>query len=370
MGELENIGLKGKFDYIIITDAIRYTKDVWLLFRALKKLMLPGTEVITYYRIPVWEVILEWFKFYINRSWKRRPSLFALNDIENLLYLNGYNVVQRGRNGSKILAPLHYAVAKGEDTSKKFNELSCSVIIPTKDEAGNIEEIVERTPIMGQHTELIFVDGNSKDGTIEKIAEMIRKFPKKDIKLIHQGKGRGKADAVKKGFSSAKGDILFILDGDLSVAPEELTKFYLTIAEGKGEFINGSRLVYPMEKDAMKFFNKLGNRFFCIFFSILFKRHITDTLCGTKVLLKSDYNRILEMNIFNGMDPFGDFELLLGAHLLNLKILELPVRYKASVYGKTKIQGFKHWLRLLKLCLIALRKLKFSKSISSYRPQY
>lgn len=246
----------------------------------------------------------------------------------------------------------------GEKTNEKFDELSCSVIIPTKEEAGNIEEIVKRTPIMGKYTELIFVDGNSKDGTIEKIEEIIKKFPEKDIKLIRQGEGSGKADAVKKGFAQAKGDILFILDADLSVSPEELSKFYLAIAEGKAEFINGTRFVYPMEKNAMKFLNKIANRFFSIFFTHLLKRRITDTLCGTKVLLKSDYNRILGMNVFNGMDPFGDFELLFGAHLLNRKILELPVRYKARVYGKTKIQGFRQGLRLLRLCLIALRKLK------------
>ncbi len=349
---------------------IKHTEDAWLLFRNLKNFTHKKTGIIIFYRISSVERILEWIKFYINMKWKKRSILFSQKDIENLLYINGYRVLESGREGLKIFFSLNYLVAEKEEDSGRYRELSCSVIIPTKNEAGNIEEIISRMPAMGTHTELIFVDGNSTDGTAEKIEEMIKKFPDMDIKLIHQGKGSGKADAVKKGFAQAKGDILFILDGDLSVAPEELTKFYLAIAEGKGEFINGTRLVYPMEKDAMKFLNKLANRFFSIFFSTLFKRRITDTLCGTKVLLKKDYQRILEMNIFNGMDPFGDFELLLGAYLLNLKILELPVRYKARVYGKTKIQGFRQGLRLLRLCSIALRKLKFKKFISSYRPQY
>lgn len=356
ISDFEDIKIARKFDYVIITDIVKHLKDIWLFFRNLKKLTTQESKIIVYYKTSLRGLILEKIKFYLNSD-RHRQNIFILTDLENLLNLNGYEVIQKKRWG--IIKPFHLLVAKNEIEKKKLQEFTCSVIIPTKDEAGNIEEIVKRIPQMGKGTELIFVDGNSKDGTVDRIKESIKNHPERNIKLIHQGPGKGKADAVKKGIASARGDLLFILDADLSVSPEDLPKFYSVFSEGRADFINGTRFIYPMEKSAMPFLNKLANKFFAIFFSIILKQRITDTLCGTKVIVKSDFEKINNLNPLNGLDPFGDFELLIGARILKLKIVELPVRYKARTYGKTKIHGFREGLRLLRLCLIALKRLEF-----------
>jgi glycosyltransferase involved in cell wall biosynthesis len=254
-------------------------------------------------------------------------------------------------------------------------ERSVTVVIPCRNERGNIRAAVERTPDMGSHTEIIFVDGNSSDGTVELIEQVIQEqVGRRDLKLIHQvppgsqegaSHGRmlrlGKGDAVRKGFAAATGEILMILDADLTVPPEDLPKFYLALAERRGEFINGTRLVYPMEKQAMRFLNKVANRAFGILFTWLCGQRLKDTLCGTKALLRKDYQRIAAGRAFFGdFDPFGDFDLLFGATKQQLRIVEVPVRYRERTYGDVKIQRFKHGLILLRMCAVALRKLKLS----------
>jgi glycosyltransferase involved in cell wall biosynthesis len=215
-------------------------------------------------------------------------------------------------------------------------------------------------PALGTETEIIFVDGNSTDGTVEAIEAVIAKYgTARSIKLVHQGNGRGKGDAVRKGFDAATGDVLMILDADLTVAPEDLPKFYDALISGKGDFINGTRLVYPMESQAMRFLNFLGNKFFGMAFSWLLGQRITDTLCGTKVLFKRDYERIKAgRSYFGNFDPFGDFDLLFGAARLNLRLIDLPVRYHDRTYGETKISRFRHGLLLFRMCGIALKRLK------------
>jgi glycosyltransferase involved in cell wall biosynthesis len=235
-----------------------------------------------------------------------------------------------------------------------------SVIIPCRNERGNIEEAVKRTPELGAHTELIFVEGNSTDGTAEEIGRVIAAYPARDIKLIPQGEGRGKGDAVRKGFAAAKGDILMILDADLTVEPEELPKFCDALISGRGEFIHGSRLIYPMEQEAMRFLNLLGNKFFSMTFSYLLEQRFKDTLCGTKVLFRSDYEQIAaNRSYFGDFDPFGDFDLIFGAAKLNLKIVEIPIHYHARTYGTTSISRFRHGWLLLRMSWFAMRKLKF-----------
>jgi glycosyltransferase involved in cell wall biosynthesis len=212
---------------------------------------------------------------------------------------------------------------------------------------------------MGGGTEIIFVDGNSTDGTVGEIERMIAAEPGRSIRLIHQGHGTGKGDAVRKGFAAATGDVLMILDADLTVPPECLPRFVDALVGGKGEFVNGTRLVYPMERDAMRFLNKAGNRFFSILFSWLLNQPIRDTLCGTKVLSRADYETIARnRSYFGDFDPFGDFDLLLGAAKANLKIVEVPVRYEARRYGDTKISRFRHGALLLKMSWFAFWRLK------------
>jgi ubiquinone/menaquinone biosynthesis C-methylase UbiE len=381
--DIEDLHLIERFDYVIMSDLVSHLTDVWQAFRCLQRVTKPETRVIITQFNYLWEPLLRLGEKLRLKMPQYYQNWLSLDDVENLLNLNGYEVIQKGM---KLLFPIkiplvstilnrffaklplikhlcliEYIVAK-EKPGGRVKEYSCSVVIPCKDEVGNIEGCVERTPDLGTHTELIFVDGSSTDGTCEKIEEIIEKYKgKKDIKLIHQGEGKGKGDAMKKGFAKATGDILFILDADLTVPPEDLPKFYLAIAEGKGEFINGTRLVYPMEKQAMRTLNLIANKIFGIIFTWLLEQRIKDTLCGTKVLFRRDYERIAQNRSFFGdFDPFGDFDILFGAAKLNLKIVEIPVRYKARTYGDIKISRFKHGWLLLRMCVIAFRRLKLN----------
>jgi len=243
---------------------------------------------------------------------------------------------------------------------RKREALSVSVVVPARNEADNIENIVKRLPRMGPDDELIFVEGNSSDNTWEKIVEVQRKYSaERQIKVMKQP-GKGKGDAVRKGFEAASKDILMILDADLSVAPESLPLFYDAIVRDKGEFLNGSRLVYPMDKNAMRFFNMAANKFFALAFSYVLGQRFKDTLCGTKVILRDNYRKIAETRSFFGeFDPFGDFDLIFGAARLGLKIVEIPIAYKERSYGTTNIRRWKHGFILLKMLLYSARKIKF-----------
>ena len=312
-----------------------------------------------------------------------QQNWLGMQDLQNLLELNHFAIVRSGMTqllpldlpliapclngyvaalpGIRHLALTQYFVCKlaGGGGPVPARDYSCSVIVPCKNERGNVDDIVARTPEMGKGTELIFVDGNSDDGTVEAIEEHLRAGTRPRMRLIHQGDGKGKGDAVRKGFAAASGDVLFILDADLTVPPEDLPKFYAAIAEGKGEFVNGSRLVYPMEGEAMRFLNALGNKFFGLALSSILEQRLKDTLCGTKVLFRRDYERIARARGFFGdFDPFGDFDLIFGAAKQNLKIVELPIRYRARTYGETKISRFRNGMQLARMTLHAYRKFK------------
>ena len=213
---------------------------------------------------------------------------------------------------------------------------------------------------MGRQTEVVFVDGNSTDGTVEEIERQIKLHPERNIKLLHQGEAKGKGDAVRKGFAEACGDVLAIQDADLTVPPEDLLKFFKALCQSKGEFISGSRLVYPMEKEAMRFLNLLGNKFFSVLFTWLLGQRFKDTLCGTKMISKKNYELIAANRAYFGeFDPFGDFDLIFGAVKQNLKVVEIPVNYKARTYGTTNISRFEHGWLLLKMSWIAFKKIKW-----------
>ena len=303
-------------------------------------------------------------------------------DISNLLELTGFEVI---RTTQEILFPVnipiitkflnqflvrvwplnHLALTNFIIARLKPNifeiksQAKVSVIVPARNEEGNIDEIIMRTPEMGTGTEIVFVEGHSTDNTLDAIKKSIAKYPNKNISVFTQT-GKGKGDAVRLGFSKASGDVLMILDADLTVPPEDLPKFYNALINGTGEFINGVRLVYPMEDEAMRFFNLLGNKFFSYAFSWLLGQPIKDTLCGTKVLWKKDYKRIAANRlVFGDFDPFGDFDLIFGAARLSFKIVDLPIHYRARKYGSTNIQRWRHGFLLLKMVVFAARKLKF-----------
>jgi glycosyltransferase involved in cell wall biosynthesis len=237
---------------------------------------------------------------------------------------------------------------------------STTVVIPARNESGNIENAITRLPKFGKHVEIIFIEGNSTDDTWQKIQEIQHKYKDTHDIKIGQQKGKGKADAVREGYKIATGDILMILDADLTVPPEDIPKFYDAIAGSKGDFINGTRLVYPMEGEAMRFLNYLGNHFFSWVFTWLLDQRFKDTLCGTKVMFREDYIKLTKnRKYFGEFDPFGDFDLLFGAHKLNLKIVEIPIKYRDRTYGSTNISRFKHGVILLRMCAFASRKCKF-----------
>jgi glycosyltransferase involved in cell wall biosynthesis len=234
-----------------------------------------------------------------------------------------------------------------------------SVVVPARNEAGNVPAVFERLPEMGAGTELIFVEGHSSDGTYEAIEREMGKRRRPRTKLFRQT-GRGKGDAVRLGFARANGGVLMILDADLTVPPEDLPRFYEAWRSRQGEFINGVRLVYPMQERAMRFFNLAGNKFFSLAFTWLLGQSVKDTLCGTKVLSRADYERIAANRAYFGeIDPFGDFDLIFGAARLNLKIVDLPVRYRERTYGETNIRRWSHGALLLKMVLLAMRRIKF-----------
>jgi SAM-dependent methyltransferase len=384
--DAEDLRLGEKFDYIILSDIIGHLYDVYQAFRELRKVTKPDSRIIiTHYNF-LWEPVLKLGEKLRLKMKEGHQNWLSLPDIENLLDLNGFEVIKRDYRLlfpkyiplistllNKYIAKLplikklclvQYLVARPADTdfAPPTKQYSVTVLVPCKNEKGNIAGAVTRTPEMGIKQEMIFVDGSSTDGTVEEIEEMIAKYQgKKDIKLIHQGEAKGKGDAVRKGFAAAQNDILMILDSDLTVPPEDLPKFYQALTERKGEFINGTRLVYPMEKEAMRTLNIMGNKVFSWIFTWLLGQRIKDTLCGTKVLFREDYLRIAAgRSYFGDFDPFGDFDLLFGATKLNLKIVEVPIRYRARVYGDIKIDRFRHGWLLGKMCFVALRKLKLS----------
>lgn len=378
--DAERLEFSEPFDYIILSDVLGHVTDIESVFHNLKKVSYTRTRVVITYFNYLWEPVLLSAEVLGLKAKQPLQHWLSEKDIENLLYLAGFEVVKRGK---KMLIPvfipfvsafinhvvanlpfinrlclIQYFVARPMEFSPQ--DCSVSVIVPARNEKGNIEQLVKRLPHLGSSTEIIFVEGHSTDGTFDEIMRVTEVYGKTlNIKVLTQ-EGRGKGDAVRHGFAAATGDILMILDADLTVPPEELPKFYEALRTGRGEFINGSRLIYPMEKEAMRFLNVLGNKFFSTMFSWLLGQRIKDTLCGTKVLWREDYKRISQgRSYFGDFDPFGDFDLLFGAAKLNLKIVELPVHYRARTYGSTQIQRWKHGWLLLQMVLFAMRKIKF-----------
>lgn len=382
VADAHTLDIKDTFDYVILSDVVNEFWDVQTVFQKILPLTTSRTRIIINFYNRLWEAPLS----IVRKSGLAKPMLLqnwlTVEDITGLLALAGFEVISHKAEiiwpvrfpvfdavfnlflvklwPFNIFAITHCMIAKpvnGPEDNKSMPNVS--VIIPARNESGNIDRIFKTVPAMGSETELIFVEGGSTDDTYEVIEKAISDHPHRASKLLKQT-GKGKGDAVRLGFQNAQGDILMILDADLTVPPEDLPRFYDAIHSGKAEFVNGVRLVYPMEKEAMRFLNLVGNKFFSLVFSWLLGQPIKDTLCGTKVLWKRDYERIAaNRSYFGDFDPFGDFDLLFGAAKLNLKIVEVPVRYRERIYGTTNISRWKHGWLLLKMVFFALRKIKF-----------
>lgn len=374
----ETLHLDETFDCIIISETLNFAADVQLLLERLHDVSHPRTRLIINFFNNLWRPLAALATLAGMRARQPEMNWLSATDMRNLMSISGWETVTTTH---RILMPFNVPVA-----DFIFNRclaplipsaclsilsvarplprptpscITVSVIIPARNEAGNIEAAVRRTPEMGAGTELVFVEGGSDDGTWAEIQRVVRAFPERRIRCLRQA-GRGKGDAVREGFAVATGAVLMILDADLTVQPEELPKFYEAIASGRTEFGNGVRLVYPMQDEAMRFLNLCANKAFGLIFSWLLGQPIKDTLCGTKVLRRCDYERLAEgRGYFGEFDPFGDFDLLFGAGKLGLRITDIPVRYCERTYGTTNIRRWQHGWLLLRMVVFAAKKLKF-----------
>jgi GT2 family glycosyltransferase len=368
-------------DYVLLNGTIHYERDIQGMLNELQQTLEGSERVLFVYYSMLWKPLTRFASETGIRARTPEQNWIAHEDLENLCYLAEFEII---RHDFKLLCPipipllanflnryvaplpffrlftmLNIVVARPLKSTPEARP-SVSVVVPARNESGNIDEILARCPVMGPQNEIIFVEGNSTDNTWEKIQEAARTYKGPHHILFAQQKGKGKGDAVRLGFDLASGEILMILDADLTTPPEELPKFYDAIARNKAEFVNGSRLIYPMEKEAMRFFNILANKFFAVAFSFVLGQRFKDTLCGTKVISRAHYQRLAATrDFFGNFDPFGDFDLLFGAARMGLKIVEIPVHYRERTYGTTNIQRWRHGWILLHMLLFAARRLKF-----------
>lgn len=374
----ETMSLPGTYDVVIISETLNFSADAQRLLEQVAKVATPETRLILNFHNNLWRPFFKIAELIGWRTATPATSWLSSRDIANLLELSQWEIIKSQPRilwpfATPILAPLInrwlapllpccgfaiFTVSRLRPPATP-TRLSVSVVIPARNEAGNIEAAVLRTPAMGAGTELIFIEGHSRDHTWAEIERVRLAYPDHKITTLRQT-GKGKGNAVREAFAVATGDVLMILDADLTMPPEELPKFYDAIASGRAEFANGSRLVYPMEKGAMQFLNMIANHFFGLAFSWLLGQRLKDTLCGTKVLRREHYLKIAANRAYFGeFDPFGDFDLIFGADKLNLKIRDIPIRYRERTYGSTNIQRWKHGLLLFRMLAFAAHKLKF-----------
>ncbi len=381
----ENIkSLADTFDYVIIANVMDDVYDIHALLEAVRNVCHNRSRVILVHEGVFWRTAR---RIAVSLWPVKKDSvrnLVPLDEVRRLADLAGLETIRSfGLALLPVYVPLlstianrfvahlplvhrassqHILVARPvpDEAHPATAVTSVSIVVPARNEAGHIKEIIQRLPIMAPRQELIFVEGGSTDNTWDVIQEAIDSYEGPLVITCMQQDGKGKGDAVRKGFDAATGDVLMILDADISVPPEELPVFVSMLASGRGEFINGTRLIYQMEREAMRFLNFLGNTAFAWVFTYLLSQRFRDTLCGTKVLTRADYQRLAKNRAYFGdFDPFGDFDLLFGAARLNLKIVDVPIHYKSRTYGETNISRFSHGWQLLRMCIFAAKRIKF-----------
>lgn len=371
-------GERDKRTAVLINGTFNHDFDIQALLMQLKTKLARTSRLV----VVLYNPYLRWAYYLTNRLGIRKgelPSTFVTRvDLQNIAKVAGFEIVRQrlavycpwrmlglGTAINRIMPLIPLArwmsltsvVVLRPLVSASQQGISC--VIPARNERGNIENALTRFPELGREAEIIFVEGHSTDGTWEEILRVSTKYREQFRILAVQQPGKGKADAVRLGFSHAREELLVILDADLTMPPEMLSRFAFAYDQGHGDFINGSRLVYPMEGAAMRFLNRMGNVFFAKLLSAVLDVHLGDSLCGTKLLTRHDYERMVAWRRdFGEFDPFGDFELLFPAAELGLEIVDVPVRYLARTYGQTNIQRFKHGLQLLKMTWIGLVRIK------------
>jgi len=371
--------LPGPFDYIVIVDALGSLDDCQIMFENLHTVCKPETRLIVGYFSHLWYPLLKFVEAIGLKMPQPSQNVLAPTDVCWLAALADFEAIKSerrvlsplrifglGRLINRFVAPFpvfsslclrHYTVCRSLRRRGKAPS-TATIVIPARNERGNIEAAIQRIPCFAKALEIIFVEGHSSDGTWREIERVVQANPHLNIKAMHQS-GTGKADAVYTGFDAGSGDVLMILDADLTMPPEQLPKFWEAIHSQKGEFINGSRLIYPMEHESMRFLNLVANKIFSFLFTWLLGQRFTDTLCGTKVLRRSDYVRLkAARHHFGNLDPFGDFDLIFGASKLGLKIIEVPIRYARRTYGETQISRFRHGLLLLRTLWFGFLRVK------------
>jgi hypothetical protein len=377
-----NITIDSPPDFLLIAGLIHYERDIENLFKSLFKICDNNTRLIITYYSGLWRPIFNLASKLGFRQKLPESNWLSHIDVENILKLQNFELIS---NHQKIIFPfyiplisnflnryiaplpffnffciLNIAIARPLPINNHLLNQSVSIVIPARNESKNINEIIQRIPQMGEKDEIIFIEGGSSDNTWEKIKEVQANYGASKRILTAQQFGNGKGDAVREGFKLASNEILMILDADMTVAPEDLTRFYDAITSGKGEFINGSRLVYPMKKNAMPFLNLIANKFFALAFAFVLGQRFKDTLCGTKVITRTNYIKLSSnRSFFGNFDPFGDFDLIFGATRMGLKIVEVPICYQERVYGTTNISRWKHGSILLLMLLFAAKRIKF-----------
>ena len=382
--DAHRLAFKTKFDIIILSDLINDLWDVQAVFTAMHSFCHDGTRVIINFFNNVWQIPMGVARKANLAADLLEQNWLAPEDVTNLLRLSGFEKIS---HQTKILLPVrwplleplanrflvnlpffhlfgltNFIIARPATPAVKGSHHKAgplvSVIVPARNEAGNIRDLIRQADIPGYRTELIFVEGGSTDGTAEVIRRTAGEFTGENCRLIKQP-GQGKGDAVRAGFNAAGGDILIILDADMTVPPQYLPRFTEALVSGKGDFINGVRLVYPLEDKSMRFLNMVINKLFSLLISWLLGQPVKDTLCGTKALWKGDYERMRQNPDYpSPMDPFGDFDLLFNAARIHLRIVDLPVRYRRRRYGDTKIKRWRHGWVLMKMFFLTARRIK------------
>ena len=372
----ERLALDRTFDFVVLSETLNFAVDVQKILERVHTVSHGGTRLILNFHNLLWWPFISLGTLLGIRAAHPPCNWLSSTDMRNMLSLAGWDLIKQqsrlliafpclgleklvNRFIAPFIPPLTltaFQIARA--MPRGHSDKTVSVVVPARNEAGNIEDAVRRIPPLGTQTELVFIEGNSTDDTWAEIERVRAEYPEFDIKTMRQT-GKGKGNAVREAFETAKGEVLMILDADLTVPPEELGKFYDALISGRADFANGVRLVYPMEGKAMRFANLCANKFFGIAFSWALGQPLKDTLCGTKVLFREDYQRIAANRAhFGDFDPFGDFDLIFGANHLHLKIGDIPIRYRDRTYGQTNIQRWRHGLILFRMLLLAITRIK------------